>query len=149
MGGCDNSKNLVKICEDRGLNVRTGDILNIPFQNDKYDYTICVAVIHHLSCTEKRIKAVEELVRITKPGGEIFILCWAMEQLPNSRRKFLEQDNYIPFCDKSKRVLGKRFYHVFQAKELESLLPKNVEIIKSLYECGNYGVIIKIIIFKN
>ena len=60
-----------------------------------------------------------------------------------SRRKFLEQDNYIPFCDKSKRVLGKRFYHVFQVKELESLLPKNVEIIKSLYECGNYGVIIK------
>jgi ubiquinone/menaquinone biosynthesis C-methylase UbiE len=141
--GCDNSKNLVKICEDRGLNVRTGDILNIPFQNDKYDYTICVAVIHHLSCIEKRMKAVEELVRITKPGGEIFILCWSMEQPPDSRRKFLEQDNYIPFCDKSKRVLGKRFYHVFQAKELESLLPKNVEIVKSIYECGNYGVIIK------
>ena len=141
--GCDNSKNLVIICEYRGINVRTGNVLDIPFQDNTYDYTICVAVIHHLSTIEKRMKSVEELVRITKPGGEIFILCWAMEQPPDSRRKFLEQDNYIPFCDKSKRVLGKRFYHVFQAKELESLLPKNVEIVKSIYECGNYGVIIK------
>ena len=141
--GCDNSNNLVKICEDRGLNVCTGNVLDIPFQDNTYDYTICVAVIHHLSTIEKRMKAVEELVRITKKGGQIFILVWAQTQPPDSRRKFLEQDNYIPFCDKSKRVLGKRFYHVFQVKELESLLPKNVEIIKSIYEMGNYGVIIK------
>jgi len=141
--GCDNSKNLVKICEDRGLNVRIGDVLNIPYKDNIYDYTICIAVIHHLSTQEKRMKAVEELVRITKPGGQIFILVWSMDQPPSSRRKFTEQENYVDFCNKKKEILGKRYYYVFTQNELESLLPYNVEIVKSLYEMGNYGVIIK------
>ena len=141
--GCDNSKNLVKICEGRGLNVRTGDILDIPFQDNTYDYTICIAVIHHLSTQEKRLKAVSELVRITKKGGQIFILVWSMEQPPDSRRKFTEQENYIDFCNKYQEVLGKRYYYIFQNQELESLLPDNVKIIKSLYEMGNYGVIVE------
>jgi len=64
--GIDNSKELCKICENRGLNVKTGDILDIPFEDNVYDYTICIAVIHHLSTQEKRLKAVSELVRITK-----------------------------------------------------------------------------------
>ena len=141
--GCDNSKNLVKICEGRGLNVRIGDVLNIPYKDNIYDYTICIAVIHHLSTQEKRMKAVEELVRITKPGGQIFILVWSIDQPPSSRRKFTEQENYVDFCNKKKEILGKRYYYVFTQNELESLLPDNVEIVKSLYEMGNYGVIIK------
>jgi ubiquinone/menaquinone biosynthesis C-methylase UbiE len=141
--GCDFSKNLVQICLNRGLNVIEGNVLNIPFNDNDFDYTICIAVIHHLSTKEMRLKAIEELVRITKSSGEIFILCWAMKQDTDSKRKFTEQENYIDFCDKSKKILGKRYYYIFQNQELESLLPKNVEIIKSLYERGNYGIIIK------
>jgi len=141
--GIDNSKELCKICENRGLNVKTGDILDIPFEDNVYDYTICIAVIHHLSTQEKRLKAVSELVRITKKSGRIFILVWSMEQPPDSRRKFTEQENYIDFCNKYQEVLGKRYYYIFQNLELESLLPDNVKIIKSLYEMGNYGVIVE------
>ena len=141
--GCDFSKNLVKICVNRGLNAVPGDVMDIPFNDSTYDYTLCIAVLHHLSTHEKRIKAVEELVRITKPGGEIFILCWAIDQPPDSRRKFTEQENYVNFCDKYKKVLGKRYYYVFQNNELEDLLPDNVTIVKSFYEMGNYGVIIR------
>jgi len=141
--GIDNSIQLCKICENRGLNVKTGDILDIPFEDNVYDYTICIAVIHHLSTQEKRLKAVSELVRITKKSGRIFILVWSMEQPPDSRRKFTEQENYIDFCNKYQEVLGKRYYYIFQNLELESLLPDNVKIIKSLYEMGNYGVIVE------
>jgi len=66
-----------------------------------------------------------------------------MEQPPDSRRKFTEQENYIDFCNKYQEVLGKRYYYIFQNLELESLLPDNVKIIKSLYEMGNYGVIVE------
>jgi alkylated DNA repair protein alkB family protein 8 len=141
--GCDFSYELVQICLKKKLNVIEGDILNIPYKDNFSDYTICIAVIHHLSTKEMRLKAIEELVRITKSSGEIFILCWAMKQDTDSKRKFTEQENYIDFCDKSKKILGKRYYYIFQNQELESLLPKNVEIIKSLYERGNYGIIIK------
>ena len=64
-------------------------------------------MIHHLSTQEKRVKAVEELVRITKPGGQIFILVWALEQTEDSRRKFTEQENYVDFCNKKKKYLVK------------------------------------------
>ena len=141
--GCDFSKNLVNICVNRGLNVIMGDAINNPYNSSNFDYTICIAVIHHLSTEEKRMKAISELVRITKTGGEIFILVWALNQPEDSRRRFIQQDNYVNFCDKYKKVLGKRYYYVFQKDELEGLLPINVKIIKSIHEKGNYGVIIQ------
>jgi ubiquinone/menaquinone biosynthesis C-methylase UbiE len=141
--GCDFSKNLVEICLDRGLNVIMGDALNIPYNSSNFDYTICIAVIHHLSTEEKRMKAISELIRITKKDGIVLILVWGLEQPEGSRRRFIQQDNYVNFCDKSKKVLGKRYYYVFQKDELEGLLPKNVMIIKSIHEKGNYGVIIQ------
>ena len=141
--GCDFSKNLVEICENRGLNVIMGDALNNPYNSSNFDYTICIAVIHHLSTEEKRMKAISELVRITKKGGIVLILVWALNQPPDSRRRFIEQNNYVNFCDRDKKVLGKRYYYVFKKDELEGLLPKNVMIIKSIHEKGNYGVIIQ------
>ena len=64
--GCDFSQGLVNICKSKGLNTIYGDILDIPYENDNFDYTICIAVIHHLSTVEKRKKAIRELLRITK-----------------------------------------------------------------------------------
>ena len=75
--GCDFSENLVKICLEKNLNVISGDILNIPFKDNTFDYTICIAVIHHLSTNEKRKNAISELLRVTKPNGKILILVWA------------------------------------------------------------------------
>ena len=75
---------------------------------------MCIAVLHHLSTECKRKLAINELIRITKPGGKILILVWALEQELDSKRKFDKQDNYIDWRDKSKKLLGKRYYHVFE-----------------------------------
>lgn len=141
--GCDFSESLVNICKDKGLNVILGDVLNIPFKNDNFDYTICIAVIHHLSENEKRKKAIEELIRVTKKNGKVLILVWALEQEKDSKRKFKQQENFIDWKDKKQKLLGKRYYYVFKKNELESLVPKNVKIIKSFYEKGNWGIIIE------
>ena len=71
--GCDFSTNLVKLCNNKNLNVIIGNILNIPFNDNIFDYTLCIAVIHHLSSKTKRIKAINELLRVTKKGGKILI----------------------------------------------------------------------------
>lgn len=140
--GCDFSKSLVEICLKKNLNVVEGDILDIPFEDNQFDYTICIAVIHHLSTHEKRIKAIEELKRVTKKGGKMLILVWAFEQEKDSRRKFVEQDNMVDWKDKKGNLLGKRYYYVFKKNELETLV-NNPEIIeKSFYEKSNWGVII-------
>ena len=138
--GCDFSKNLVSICLKKGLNVIHGDILNIPFKDNTFDYTICIAVLHHLSTNEKREKAIKELQRITKQNGKILILVWALEQEKDSRRKFTKQENLVDWKDNKGNLLGKRYYYVFKKNELESYIDANIE--KSFYEKGNWGVII-------
>ena len=62
--GCDFSSELVDICLEKNLNVIEGDILEIPFEDNQFDYTICIAVIHHLSNYERRHKSINELVRL-------------------------------------------------------------------------------------
>jgi SAM-dependent methyltransferase len=141
--GCDFSIELVKICNKQNLHVVYGDVLNIPFKDNEFDHTMCIAVLHHLSTIDKRKKAIQELLRITKKGGKIFILVWSLKQDTNSRRKFVKQENMIDWKDKNKNILCKRYYYVYKKDELESIIPNNVKIIKSFYEKGNYGIIIK------
>ena len=139
--GCDFSNQLVNICVKKNLNVIYGDVLNIPYRTESFDYTICIAVIHHLSTVEKRVKAIKELQRVTKKGGKILILVWAFEQETNSKRHFKRQDNFVDWKDKQQNLLGKRYYYVFKKNELESLVDKK-KIEKSFYEKGNWGIII-------
>ena len=140
--GCDFSESLVNICLQKNLNVICGDILNIPYKNDSFDYTICIAVLHHLSTIEKRKKAIEELERVTKKGGKILVLVWAFEQEEDSRRKFTTQENFVDWRDKQKNLLGKRYYYVFQKNELESLVDEK-KVEKGFYEKGNWGIVFK------
>ena len=140
--GCDFSESLVKICLQKNLNVICGDILDIPYKNDSFDYTICIAVIHHLSTVEKRKKAIEELERVTKKGGKILVLVWAFEQEEQSRRKFTTQEIFVDWRDKQQNLLGKRYYYVFQKNELESLVDEK-KVEKSFYEKGNWGIVFK------
>lgn len=141
--GCDFSQVLVDICISQGLNTIYGDVLDIPYEDETFDYTICIAVIHHLSTIEKRQKAIEEIMRVTKKGSKALILVWALEQPENSRRKFTKQDNMVSWKDKRGNLLGERYYYVFKKGELEGLVDKEFTISKSFYELGNWGVILE------
>ena len=141
--GCDFSNELVNICKGKDLNVINGNVLDIPFKDYMFDNTLCIAVIHHLSDIEKRKKAVNELLRVTKKGGKILILVWAFEQEKDSRRKFLEQENFVDWKDKNQNLLGKRYYYVFKENELESLIDDKIIIKNRFYEKGNWGIILK------
>ena len=142
--GCDFSSELVKLCKKRELDVVNGNILNIPFNDNYFDHTICIAVLHHLSTEEHRLQSIEELIRITKPGGRILILVWSLEQPNNSHKKFQTNDNYIEWKTKLGKTIGKRYCHVFSKGELEKLvykINKNIEL-DIFYEEGNWGIII-------
>ena len=141
--GCDFSEELVKICKGDGLDVVYGDILSVPFEDKQFDYTICIAVIHHLSTPEKRKKAIDEVIRVTKKGGRILLLVWALEQPENSRRKFEKQDNMVTWKSKKGDLMGERYYYVFKKDELENLINDSVTIVESFYELGNWGVVLE------
>ncbi|CAF0712529.1 unnamed protein product [Brachionus calyciflorus] len=80
------NKNQVVICDN----------LYLPFRSNLFDAVISIGVIHHLSTPKRRIKAIQELVRILKPGGKIMIYVWAMEQRV---RKFKSQDVLVPMLN--------------------------------------------------
>ena len=142
--GCDFSSALVKLCKERNLNVIEGNILNIPFDDNYFDHTICIAVLHHLSTEEHRLQSIKELIRVTKSGGKLLILVWALEQSDDSHRKFETNDNFVDWKTVKGELIGKRYCHVFNQNELEELIykiHKNIKI-KSFYEEGNWGIII-------
>lgn len=146
--GMDICDNFVKICrEERNLNVTHGSILNIPFDTNIADNTICIAVVHHLKTIEERINAISELIRITKPGGHIMIYVWCFEQDPKSKRQFTSQDEMVSFKNRNGDILSYRYYHLYTQGELEkeiNMVNKyNFMIKESFKDRNNYVCVIK------
>jgi len=77
--------------------VAVADCMSLPLRDNSVDAAICIAVMHHLSTHERRIRCLKELGRIVKPGGRINVQAWAMEQAEDSRRKFASTDVFVPF----------------------------------------------------
>ena len=144
--GCDTCQEFIKMGKDKGLNIREGNILNIPFEDNTFDATICIAVIHHLSSLERRVKAIAELVRVTQPGGKILIQVWATKQPEKSRRTFTPGVNLVPWVNNITMEKTNRYYYVFEEKEIDKLCQSisGIEIIESFYEFGNWVVILRV-----
>jgi SAM-dependent methyltransferase len=170
--GSDFSNEMVKTCVNKGLECVFGDITCLPFETDKFDYSLCVAVIHHLSTENGRRKSIEEIVRITKPKGKIFIQVWGHESANGSKKNggcgtnikkvndvninegsFGDNDILIRWqlhkkynSDESinKHILYDRYYHLFEKGELESLVDTSTcTIMSSFIDHNNYAVILQ------
>ena len=142
--GIDFTESFTNICSKKNLEVITADTLQIPYRSNIFDYVISIAVIHHLSTTEKRIDSIKELIRITKESGLIYILVWAFEQEADSKRKFITQDELVPWKTNDNNIYY-RYYHLFIKDELFEICNRieNVRIKEHFYEQGNWGVILE------
>ncbi|KAF6724939.1 putative tRNA methyltransferase 9-like protein [Oryzias melastigma] len=92
--GCDVCRPLVDFAWSQGHEVQMCDGLHLPYRDGCFDAVLSIAVIHHLSTKERRIRAIKEMARTLRVGGCIMIYVWAMEQ---KRRKFEKQDIFIPW----------------------------------------------------
>ncbi|XP_048651738.1 alkylated DNA repair protein alkB homolog 8 isoform X1 [Marmota marmota marmota] len=95
MIGCDRSQSLVDICREKHLQAFVCDALAIPVRSGSCDACISVAVIHHFSTAERRVAALQELVRLLRPGGKALIYVWAMEQEYNNQKSKYLKENKI------------------------------------------------------
>lgn len=142
--GVDFCDKFIDICKSKNLECYKSDIRNTIIDDNYFDNTISIAVIHHLDNIDKRVDAINEMFRITKQGGNIFIYVWALEQPDNSRRKFTKQDTMVPY--KTKNGTFHRYYHLYRKGEIEielELSNYKYSIIESGYELGNYYVYLK------
>lgn len=128
------------------------DTLNLPHPKRHFDFAISIAVVHHLSTRERRVKAIEAILDTLKSNGKALIYVWALEQ-KNSRRGWDaggEQDVMVPWVTKkgdtsataesTKTYL--RYYHLYQSNELEAdIAAAGGRVLDHGYEKDNWWAI--------
>uniref|UniRef100_A0A7I4EC52 tRNA (carboxymethyluridine(34)-5-O)-methyltransferase n=1 Tax=Physcomitrium patens TaxID=3218 RepID=A0A7I4EC52_PHYPA len=78
--GCDISPPLIGICAQHGHEALVADALHLPYRTGFFDAGISIAVLHHLSNEERRLRAMEELLRVVRRKGRVLFTVWAVEQ---------------------------------------------------------------------
>lgn len=112
------------------VNLKQADARKIPYPYEFFDYAIAVASYHHIEGDSERLKALMELKRVLKPGGEAFITVWNKWQ---TKFWFKSKEAQVPW--KSKEGIIYRYYHLFSYRELERLARKaGFKVIKSFPE---------------
>jgi len=81
--GCDRSTQLAQICKYHNHQVFICDCLQLPIRSNCVDLCISIAVLHHLATNNRRLKALNEIIRVLAVGGQALIYVWAKEQCKN------------------------------------------------------------------
>ncbi len=94
---------------------KKGDLWDIPYEDDFFDYGICVSALHCIN-PEYHKKVAEEIYRVLKTGGKALIGVWNYnsKRFKSKRKKGKEQE--IGWRDK-----GKRYYYLFEEDEVHKL----------------------------
>lgn len=123
-----------------------------PFRSGIFDFTLSIAVIHHLRTPARRLQAIQEMLRVMRPGAVGLIFVWAFEENKSVKRhkklKIIdgnEQDVLVPWNmnefsgsvkePETKRPKStaeedpedqeesfQRYYHLFKKGELDELV---------------------------
>jgi len=82
------------------VELHTGDMTALPFENDSFDVVLSSLAIHNISSRAGREKAVSEAVRVLRPGGRMLIVDVRGTKLYQAT---LAQ---LGMCDVARRSLG-------------------------------------------
>jgi tRNA (uracil-5-)-methyltransferase TRM9 len=116
-------------------NLTQADMRHLPYPNDFFDRAIAVASLHHLPGPAEQVKALDELRRVIKPGGESFITVWNRWQ---RRFWFKPKEVLVPW--RSGGVVLERYYYLFNYPEVEKLVRRaGFILIKSFPESSFHG----------
>lgn len=143
--GIDFSKEQVRICQGKGLDVIEASMTHLPFYNDEFDNMICIASYHHLDNDVDRQKSLNEMYRCLKPGGKILLTVWAMEQFEGSTFNFTKRDEMVSWKSKEGEIYY-RYYHIYNKGDIEeeiNRLEPRFKINEVGWEVGNWWVILE------
>ena len=115
---------------DFAVDLLVADVSHLPFADEVFDWAISVATYHHIQSNRERLKALEELKRVLKPGGEAFITVWNHWQ---PRFWFSGKEAAVPWRTKDKTL--ERYYYLFSYPELGKLVKQaGLQVVKSFPE---------------
>ncbi|KAF7595140.1 tRNA methyltransferase, has a role in tRNA modification [Aspergillus hancockii] len=156
----DRSENLARIAvKHQPHSAIVADIMNLPHPDSFFDFAISIAVVHHLSTSDRRVQAIREILRTLKPttveapGGKLLVYVWALEQRTSRRGwdKGDQQDIMVPWVMKSNTFrdgssdqpsVFHRYYHLYEATELErDISNAGGRVLEAGYEKDNWWAI--------
>ena len=121
--GIDFSDEMIRhareLCKKKGIDadLRTGDVLNLPYDDNFFDYIIFSKVFSHIKPADQE-RALSEIKRVLK--GKIFIAAWNYDYTENKGKR---KERMIPWTTGGKTFY--RYYYFFEQDELISLLERN------------------------
>ncbi len=120
------------------VNLLVADARHLPFADNTFEWAISVATYHHIQGQEAQKKALEELRRVLKPGGEAFLTVWNRCQ-----PRFWFQDKEVNVPWRAKGQIIYRYYYLFTYWEFAGLVKKaGFRLLKSAPE-NSYHLPIK------
>ena len=142
MVGVDCNQSFLDICTNRGKEVLYADCCELPFKSNTFDYGMCISVVHHLSCDERRVKCVMEMIRVMRSGASGVFNVWSLEN--QEKRRFVLGDNYVEWKsrDQAKETLL-RYYYIMNHDTFMNFINhfnNFINLIKIENEKGNWIV---------
>lgn len=128
MIGIDTCEQLVNICRSKNLIAKQGNAIDEIYPNNMFDFVISIAVFHHISTEEGRIKALSNMIRQIKKGGKGLLTVWAVEQDADSNKTFVPGDNLVKWHKpRAKYVraeydMFERYYYVYTQEMFEKYI---------------------------
>lgn len=99
----------------RNVEVKDGDARELPFPDESFDVVLSGWAIHNIAIGTGREKAIQEMLRVLKPGGWIGILdIEAIKQYESTMKKLGVQDI---------RVTGPSFCFIFPTSQIVGRKP--------------------------
>ena len=145
--GIDISKKLIEISKkkyrkeiEKGrVEFFVGQATELLFGNEKFDFVISFAVLHHIPLEELRKKFFKEIMRVSKPNAKVKIIVWNLYNkwandrfdIENKLKGKNSRNVFIPWKATQGKTIN-RFTHQFSKEELLFLAEdagfENIEI---------------------
>jgi ubiquinone/menaquinone biosynthesis C-methylase UbiE len=138
--GLDLSEDLIKIAKKNHPEAKfeVGSILETPYKDNFFDLTVSVATLHHIPSKENRQAALNEIYRITKPGGKVIITNWYFWDKSKHLKAISKEalrillgkseldfgDFFMPWKSVHGNTLVNRYFHAWRKSELVKGLKK-------------------------
>lgn len=142
--GIDNCKSFIEICNKKKLTTILCNSSLLPFQNNSFDFILCIAMFHHLLTIEEQNQTFREILRVMKNNSYGILTCWSTIQPEKSNFKFTEGINIVPWKGR-KNVNKIRYYFVYSEKMFRDYFKSfsEITIIDIYNEVGNWVLIFK------
>lgn len=137
--GIDFSEKMLNFAEDKDyVELKESGVDFVLYDDGFFDFVIFVSVLHCVDSVEKRKRAIEEIYRVLKVGGEAFISVWS-ENHPKIKNK--GKILYVPWNIGREKI--ERWTYIYDKSEIEGLI-RNVgfDVVRS-WEDKNINLIVR------